>query len=214
MKQIHILFLLLCTVPVSVIAQEDKALYQSIWGKNRKHFNLSLPFVNYILQSPPGMVYEQTGILGLTVGGNYCHSDKRFTSFQMGIANAALPVEWGTDSLGWKYGESAFSFFVNARHNHIIKRVEIGYGPLLSYHDFGKGKRNEQLGIDSSMSYRNLGAGLSLSIYFRVVYFMYAGILYQPHLFSLTTSSFKYEHLLSMDIMFRIPVRNKNSREN
>lgn len=199
-------------------AQEDKALYQTIWGKGRTHLNLSVPFINYIHSRPQQDYYgkpyfEQTGILGFSVGADYCNNERRFMSFQVGVMNGTLPVERFSDTSGWEYAQSAVSFFVNARQNHTWKRFDFGYGPLLSYHSVRFGKYNQDLNIDSTVTHSNWALGGSCAAYFRIVYFLYAGVLYQPQFISLShTPALRYEHTLSLDVMFRMNVSKSNKQ--
>ncbi|HEY9178931.1 MAG TPA: hypothetical protein VIN07_14645 [Flavipsychrobacter sp.] len=134
-------------------------------------------------------------------------------SFSIGVVNATPPGERFPDSSGWNYAQAAVSFFINARQNHVWNRFDVGYGPLLSYHGLRYGKFNNKLNIDSSTRYNNWGLGGSFTAYFRIVYFLYAGVLYQPQILSFTDGfSFKYGHMLSLDILFRLDLRKKGNR--
>lgn len=211
MKPLYVLVVAITICGTATFAQEDKALYQTIWGKDKIHLNLSVPFINYIYAIPPGeLPYEETGILGFSIGVNRCNNYNRFKSLQIGVTSATPPGESFPNSLGWEYSRSAMSFFVNARQNHVWKRFDMGYGPLLSYHSLRYGKFNNRLDIDSSIRHDNWGLGASFTAYFRVVYFFYVGVFYQPQFFSLSDSFRpKYEHMLSFDILFRLDLRRK-----
>lgn len=210
MKPIYLLVVAITSCS-TIFAQEDKALYQTIWGANKTHLNLSVPFINYIHSTPPGEpLYEEAGILGFSIGVNRCNNYNRFKSLQIGVTSARPPGESFPDSSGWEYARAAVAFFVSARQNHVWKRFDIGYGPLLSYHGLRYGWLNHELHIDSTVRHNNWGLGGSFTTYFRVVYFLYAGVLYQPQLISLSDGfKMKYEHMLSFDILFRLDLRKK-----
>ncbi len=193
-----------------LFAQDDKAFYQTIWGEEKIHLNLSVPFINYIYCVPPDTPYEQTGILGFSIGASKCNSDTRYRSFSLGVTSATPPGERFPDTSGWEFADAAVSFFINARQNYVWKRIDVGYGPLLSFHSFRYGRFNDKLNIDNTIKHDNWGLGASLSGYLRVVYFLYAGVLYQPQFFSITSGTFKYEHLLSFDILFRLDMKQKH----
>lgn len=195
-------------------AQEDKALYQTITGKGNIHLNLSVPFINHLSAAAPVWHYDNGGVLGFSVGANYFYADNKFLSVQAGagIGFNALG-ETFPDSTGWRGGQSAMALFFNARNNHVWKRFDFGYGITLSEHSVTYINRNDKLNIDSSIRYNNIGIGPNFSTYFRIVYFLYAGVLYQPQVFSLTDGTFKYEHFLSLDVMFRMHVNREKKTE-
>jgi hypothetical protein len=211
MKPLYLLVVAISICVTSIFAQEDKALYQTIWGTDKIHLNLSVPFINYIHAVPQGeSLYEETGLLGFSIGVNLCNNYNHFKSLQIGVTSARPPGESFPDSTGWEYARAAMSFFVNARQNHVWKRLDIGYGPLLSYHGLRYGWFNNEQSIDSVITHNNWGLGGSFTAYFRVVYFLYAGVLYQPQLFSLSDGfKMKYEHVLSFDILFRLDLSRK-----
>ncbi|MBZ0099130.1 MAG: hypothetical protein K8F30_08600, partial [Taibaiella sp.] len=84
MKPIFLLAIAVATCSNVTYAQEHRAKYQTIWGKDKTHLNLSIPFVNYIYSVPPGEpAYELTGLFGFSIGAGFCKTENRFQSFRV-----------------------------------------------------------------------------------------------------------------------------------
>lgn len=211
MKPLYILFFLLNAIIIRGYSQEQGILFRTGWEKGKTHLNLSIPLINYSLQSPPSKIFEQVSVFGFSIGGDYCYSDRSFLSLQIGIANAGPLSERFPDTSGWEYQQSALCFYANVRNSHVVKQFDIGYGPAVGCNMFKEGSYNDKLRIDSVYSYQNWSVGIAASTYIRILHFLYAGVQYQPQFFSLTTGKFQYEHLLSCDVLFRLNHRNKEN---
>lgn len=180
----------------------------------KKYFTANfsvLPFNQFSLRYNAGDS-STTGIQGGSFGFNYHYDFKHFWSVQAGFATDDATANFGkgryTDTSNFA---TTSAYFVNIRHNRKIGDFDIGYGLAFSHHRFDQ----EQVvwkdagGQTISRSvYKNAALAASLSGYWRVGKVMAVGLLYQPQFLALQNMvRFKYEHIISLDIAFRLPLK-------
>ncbi|MCB0696735.1 MAG: hypothetical protein KDC07_05190 [Chitinophagaceae bacterium] len=204
------LFLLIITMlRLSAHAQEEKPPHPSTMQEGNAHLNISFPLVNHITPFAIRDNQEEVGPLGVTIGGDYCYTKRKYVSVQLGVANARPPGEVvipGED--GWYHDNSAVSFFINVRNNYSVRKFDFGYGLSLSKLRYFAYDVNDYTGLDTSKLHTNLALGGCFAAYFNSSRSFNIGVVYQPQFISLSGSRvFKYEHTLSIDLLFRIRVR-------
>lgn len=209
MRPLFTLFLLLSMFSFSSIyAQENVESYKSIVKKGNIHLVTSFLIVNDMSWRVINDEDDDPGILGITTGINYCYTDNRFLSFQVGIANHTPYGEViGTDRDGWHKTYRGASQFMNFRNNHVWRRFDFGYGLSLSNLHYSYVHHNYDLDIYKAESYTSVGLGASFSAYCRMATIFYLGVLYQPQLISLSGGPLvDYKHTISLEVVFRANV--------
>lgn len=204
MLRLILLFCLSILAHSYSIARNTKTFYET-WEKGKLHCNISIPFFNQLYITPPEEPdYSNSSILGISTGVGYCYKNRRFVSLQFGALNASPVGESLPDSTGHVSSENYGSLFVSVRNNHVWKCFDGGYGLVFSSHNHRTFKSNVRTDTDTTKTYVNNGLGLSLSGYFRLARFFYAGVLYQPQFFSFRNSlHYQYEHSFSIELLFR-----------
>jgi len=196
-------------------AQEKKKTHQKM-DKGNAHLNISIPHTNHITHFAVQTNKEDIGILGLTLGGDCCYTDKKFVSVQFGVANARFVEEVvGSGDDGWYHDNDASSWFLNVRDNYSIRKFDFGYGLSLSQLRYTAYDYNNRTGEDTSKFHQNLALGTCFSVYLNTGRSFNIGVLYQPQFISFSgTPVFNYEHTLCIDVLFRIGIwRNKKNED-
>lgn len=169
---------------------------------------VSMPYANYFSLRPE---YEKRkdnfGFFGIGLGLDYYYSDKRFVSLTSSFStDYPVPVPMGIDS------EGAYTYVYSAdillTHNHRLKQISYGYGlayacNLWYYED----KEND---IHYSRSSSNLGIGLKGHYHFSSKFAV--GLIYRPTFVVLNSAdnkTFRYEHLLSIDLAFKFRLNKR-----
>lgn len=204
-KPILLLHYFILTFSASIHAQENIETYKSIFKTCNIHLNTSFLIVNDMSWNRMNENNDEPGLWGITTGINYCYTDSRFISIQIGIANHTPYGEViGADSDGWRKTYRGSSQFISFRNNYVIRRFDLGYGISLSQLKYSFEHSNYTKGLNQSGSFTSLGVGGSFSAYCRMATVFYLGILYQPQLFSLTEGpAWGYRHVISLEAVFR-----------
>jgi hypothetical protein len=155
---------------------------------------------------------------GIAGGINYYYRNKRFLSFETGVAtvgrktllhrtsNYNVQEEWTPYAHEHKSG-----WYLNFRNHYVAGRFDFGYG-ISAGERFGtRFYEKYQSSADYADSFthnsRVFSIGGTFVTNFRITNLMYAGINYQPQLMSADKNlKFNYEQLLSFGLSWRIPI--------
>ncbi len=214
MKYLY-LFLIAHFLLSAASAQEKKTKPLKM-AKGNVHLNISIPHTNHITPFAVRTNKEDIGILGMTLGGDYCYTDRKYASIQFGVANARFVGEViGSDPDGWTHDNTASSWFLNLRDNYSVKKFDLGYGVSLSQLRYTAYDYNKRTGEDTSKFHQNLALGTCFSGYLNTGRSFNVGVLYMPQFISLSgVPVFNYEHTLCIDVLLRIGVwRQKKNEE-
>jgi hypothetical protein len=168
---------------------------------------LSMPYMNYMyVKSVTGMSHC-FGFFGLGAGINYFYRDNRFFSLSGGVAaDLPIPVPAPVDYVGGVQ-EQASSVFISARHNHMYRSFEFGYGFNFSRFEWTLYDHSTVPAI-SNQHMTTDALGLSLVARYRATKNFRVGILYQPTLSkSNTDPGVGYQHLLSLEMAVKLRLR-------
>jgi hypothetical protein len=154
-----------------------------------------------------------TGFWGLSAGVEYYYTDNRFVAFT-GSLNSDIfaPFPAAVDYEG--YYESMSSAYLSATHNHKIKRFYVGYGLNYSRNlwRWDDGTTHEPVGTmppPPDFGRKPSSAiGITLNGYHQLSEHFMLGFIYRPTILRVSPQTeFKYEHLISFDIAWRIVLR-------
>ena len=197
-----------------------------IYDKGTWDLRLSMPYINHFMLKPNGeRAISNTGFLGAAIGFDYYHKNTQYLSVVVGaVMDYIIPVPMGID---YDYGEeiveheSCFSTFISLTNNHRCSFFSLGYG--LSYsHNFWLHTYNG--GYDTNGNYVNIPPpdkkytnntlGLMFTSYWLTKRSFSLGVIYRPSFIRLNMSpTFKYEHLVSIDLAWRIRLKTGDKQK-
>jgi hypothetical protein len=178
--------------------------------KGKVFLHLSLPHVNSFLLSPENeSARTNTGFWGISIGLHYFHQNNQFLNVSVsGVADFFVAIPAAVDISG-EYGLMS-SRYLSFSNNHNIKRFSFGYGFSyakntwdLRYYD----RFNPPPPSRDPVKKSNDALGLVFSSYYQAGKSFNLGVIYRPTVYRLDAQpSFQYEHLLSLDFGWRIPL--------
>jgi hypothetical protein len=172
-------------------------------------FKFGLPYVNSFTLNPQNETRKtQTGWVGLEFGLEYQYSEKSFVSLEFSLNGAA-------EAFGLMDIEGEFEQFVgqslNLSQNKTIGRVTIGYGLSYAQNIWNYTRTLVPDSIPPSRDLvmrRSQGFGLILNSYYRLGKTAHVGLIYRPYFLKVSPETmFDYEHIISLDIMWRFRIR-------
>lgn len=194
------------------------------WEENRKHhfaLLLSLPYINWYNLSPERAIQNDRsfGCIGLGVGLEYFHSKNTSLSLKWNetltfLAPVPAPVDYGS------YHTHVQGMDLNVMHNHYIRYLSIGYGVCIArnewiYHAEGyeDTESSDDYYGDKDLNIQNYTLGIPIHIYGNFCKSFGVGINYRPTFYRIhSPQPWKYEHLVSIDFLFRISLyRNRKN---
>lgn len=177
--------------------------------KGSLYFHLSIPEVNnFILKPDDYGKKNNTGCLGIIGGLDYYYTDNRFVSIMVGAAtDFPVPFPAPVDHFG-PY-ESFFSTFLSVSNNHRIKHFSIGYGLSYTRNGWGIFPGMFDATPNPEITKRiNNSAGVIVTSYYRLSKAFHIGVIYRPTFIRFETENrFAYEHLLTLDLAWKIRLK-------
>ena len=197
---------------------KKKYIKSEIYGKGTLDLRLSLPYINHFLLNPDGENISRAGFLGAAIGLDYYHRNSQYLSaLAGGVLDFFLPFPVHID---YDYGEEIVkkefcsSSFISLTNNHRFKFFSIGYGLSYAHNSwvltYNTGYSFVENNSYVAQKYTDNTLGLMFSSYWFInkSKFLNLGVIYRPSFYRLNTSpSFKYEHLLSIDFVWRIRLK-------
>ncbi len=195
--------------PKDSIVPFIKKDYSAQKGSVFLHFGI--PYINNLIFQPEGEGTKSSGgFLGITLGLDYYHSEKQYLNFSTGVATdfpVFIPVAYDYEG----YYEFQSSANISFSNNHILNRFSVGYG--LAYARNMWDLREGSLGPGTSPSDRtpvfkaNNTLGLVFPAYYRLGNRFHLGINYKPSLFDLDSGGLQYEHVISLELVWKLRVK-------
>ena len=183
------------------------------------NFNLQIavPYINFFQLEPQTETPQNLwGFFGFGLGVEYFYRNNRSLQLRSdAIIDFFLPFpapytpDWSIPQ------ESSFSFNVSLTDNFHISVFRFGYGlnfarnnwNLSGYRpNFWDREPDEELIWIPGRSYTNNMLGLALSTHLRFTNRFYLGVIYRPSFFELSRPRFLYEHTISIDFKWKIPL--------
>jgi len=185
--------------------------YNPIIRRGSLQLHCSFPWINNFLLNPidENNYKFNTGFMGISLGLDYFYKTNQFLNISAsGVMNFFIPFPAAVDySAEVDMMESAY---LSLSNNYRIKRFSIGYGISYSkniwahkYFDWGDPPPPTREPVTKT----DYSIGLIFPLYIQAGEFFEIGLLYRPSF--LTTrplTKFKYDHLISIDFAWKIPL--------
>jgi hypothetical protein len=193
-----------------------------IYGKGTWDLRLTIPYINHFILKPNGeRDISKVGFLGAAIGFDYYHQNTQYLSVLAGVGiDFFLPFPVHLD---YNYGEEIVekefcsSTFISLTNNHRYKFISLGYGLsyshnswILTYNTGYSFENNSYV----AKKYTGNTLGLMFTGYWLTKKSFSLGVIYRPNFIRLnTTPTFKYEHLISIDLAWRIRLKTVAKHE-
>lgn len=194
-----------------------------IYGKGTWDLRLTIPYINHFRLKPDGEKYiSKGGFLGAAIGFDYYHRNNQYLSvLTAGVLDFFLPFPVHID---YDYGEEIVekefcsSTFISFTNNHRSKFFSIGYGLSYSHNSwiltYNIGYSFESNSSYLAQKYTNNTLGLMFTGYWLTKKSFSLGVIYRPNFIRFNISpTFKYEHLISIDLAWRIRLKTAAKKE-
>jgi hypothetical protein len=187
--------------------------YVTLSTKGDFLLNVSMPMYNWFYFRPDGEpVKNIKGGPGFSIGLDYFHSQKQFLNLSATVAIDGLDI---SDIKPYGIFEKERTRYLSLSNNHVINKFTIGYGISYAYNAWeyiNAPKYRDSISTSitgrPSQTVSNNALGLVFTSYFKIVAGLNIGVIYRPT-FIRFGSVDKYEHLLSFDFGYRIPLKKK-----
>jgi len=215
---LSLVFLLFLSMTNLLIAQKSVKPFKS--GDFR--LDLKLPHFNYLTLNPNKEFKDaEFGFNGYGLGFEYNYNDNKFLEASASyVVTFELPFPAPVDA---EYNKILSSTYLNLTDNIVKNRFTIGYGINYSANSWREWTREfddfngdfDSIGrTTSSQTYINRNLGLTFNSYYRLGRTLHIGLIYQPSLLNLNDRPvFIYEHLISLEINWRIKLFNTKRKE-
>lgn len=173
------------------------------------NFQISFPYINSFITQPLGEPRKSnTGFWGLGVGLDYYHQDRQYLSLNLRtVSDFFLPIP---APIPYQDGDEFMSSnYLSVSNHHRDKRFDWGYGVSWIENKWGQDFYGEAT-TDSIPTpvinrQRHQALGLLFSGYYFTGRSFHVGLIYRPSFVRLyTTPIYKYEHLISLDLAWKI----------
>lgn len=190
---------------------------RSFWKKSQIEkgdidFVFSIPLFNNFYFKPEnyGARYE-SGIFGMSLGADYYYKPRKFLNFNItgAIGNSHIGECFDnceTEGLSTLY----FSLTDNFNSGNFYMGYGLSYSRnYWSYSRSGFFMDDAEEPVESIyIESHSTSIGMLTNVYFRLSKMVSVGVIYRPDFYRITpTTEFIYEHLISLDLSFKVPVR-------
>ncbi|GAA4316979.1 hypothetical protein GCM10023149_14300 [Mucilaginibacter gynuensis] len=169
--------------------------------------HVSTPYINIFRMHPKNEgIQSNAGYMGISFGLDYYHSKNQFINL---TTSAALDFEMIVPAVV-HYGkahEHMETSWLSLSNNHKIKRLSLGYG--LSYNRNTWVLHRGTDTTDVTTTYKNktnYAMGVVFNGYWQFSKTFNIGVIYRPSFIGLRNSPSTYEHLISFDFAWKIPL--------
>ncbi len=194
------------TPEAEVPVRERLAMKKGDW-----RLKMSVPEGNYFVIKQETGMGAAFGFLGITTGAEYVYRDNRFVGIGAGtLTDFLVPFPAPVDFMG-EYDRS-FGSYIDVFHGFAWHRFQIAYGLSLSRTTFEKWNTVGLFPVYESFPvYRGqeVGLGLSGSVAWRFTSYFQVGLKYIPSFYTVNPGSFRYGHLLFLDVAINYRFRKK-----
>jgi hypothetical protein len=177
--------------------------------KDDINLTLSIPYLNGFNFEPNGIGTKvNTGFWGISTGLEYFYKDDKYVSLKFVAATdffVPIPAAITLDDVR----EDLSTTYIELTDNYKLGRLNLGYGINYSVNNY---RFIDQTNPDENIKFRrkNQSFGLTVNTYFQFGKSFFAGVAYRPTFIRINpTTDIKYEHLISVDFAFKIPLRKK-----
>ena len=185
-------------------------LYDPRGSKGQLYVHLSLPYINNFMLHPTGQPYKSNnGWVGFGLGLDYYYKRWQYISLFTSVVTDAFAPIGPIDHFG-SY-ETMYSAYIGLSNNYKIDNLLLGYGLSLTKNTWEYNyipSENEVDPVGKSIIDTNYALGFLFPMYYQFGRSFFAGVIYRPTFYRFSESNpFKYEHLISIDIGWKIRVK-------
>lgn len=179
--------------------------------KNKNDINLtfSIPYFNSFNYSPTDFGRRRSyGFWGLSVGIDYFYSDKKYVNLRAVLAtNIFVPVPAPFTPSDIRQDLS--TYYLEFTDNFKWGRLNLGYGVNFSKNNWRFVNESDFTNV-TRINRNSNSFGLTANSYFELAEGLFIGGFYRPTFYRIhPNANFTYEHLISLDFLFKIPIRKK-----
>lgn len=202
---------------LGIIRPKISKYYYDYWSKtyetNKGHINVkcSFPWVNsfylHPIQETPKI---NTGFWGVSGGLEYFYKKNKYVSLTgSAVMDFFIPFPAAVEFSGER--KSMYSIYISLTDNYNFRRFTLGYGInlsnntwRLSYYDrFDPPPPTREPVTKISNS-----VGFTFDAYHQLTENLYVGLIYRPTILNVYPDvAVKYEHLISIDFMFKLRIK-------
>jgi hypothetical protein len=168
---------------------------------------LSLPYVNNFRLHPAGEpVKVNTGFWGISVGVDRYYQASRYVNVSLHAASDIFVPVPAPVRMEGKY-ERMTTAYLSVTDNFRVGRQRFGYGANVARNGWRLADTYDSTGTVARHQ-ANLALGLTLTTYHQLAERFFVGVIYRPSLVQIhPTRAVGYEHLLSLDVQWKIKLR-------
>lgn len=180
-------------------------------NKGELHFHISLPYVNSFYLMPENeSAKKNTGFWGSSFGLDYYYAKNQFISLNLSLAfDLFVPVPAAVRILDTN--ERMDSEYISIINNYRVKRFVFGYGVSFVKNIWARSYYNNfssQFPVIESVGKTSNALGMIFPVYLQVGHNFHIGIIYRPTFYRQNlVDAFKYEHLISLDLAWKIRIK-------
>lgn len=177
--------------------------------KNDINLTLSVPYINGFNFEPNNVGTKvNTGFWGISAGLEYFYQDDKYISLKfVGATDIFVPVPAAVTYSDVR--ENLSTTYIDLTDNFKFGRLNLGYGLNYSVNNY---RFIDETDPNNYIEFKkkNQSFGLTANTYFQFGKSFFLGVVYRPTFFRINpTMDLNYEHLISVDFAFKIPLRRK-----
>jgi len=183
----------------------------SIDNKGELYLHLSLPHINSFCLRPEKEGYKvNTGFWGFKIGLDYYYLTNRFISLNVsGVSDIFVPFP-ASPNFGEKY-ELMNSMYISLSDNYRLGRFTAGYGLSYGRNTWYYSYEPPPPQTEHHVTKTHNTFGFIFPTYFQMGKYFNMGVVYRPTFYRPTLApKIAYEHLISIDLAWKIRLRNNN----
>ena len=177
--------------------------------KDDINLSLSIPYINGFNFEPNEIGTKvNTGFWGISAGLEYFYKYDKYVALKFVAATdffVPIPTAITLDDVR----EDLSTVYIDLTDNYKLGRLNLGYGINYSVNNY---RFIDETNPDDKIVFRrkNQSFGLTANAYFQFGKSFFAGVAYRPTFIRINPKiDFTYEHLISVDFAFKIPLRKK-----
>lgn len=186
-------------------------LYNPVIGKGSLQLHYSLPWINNFLLKPINehSTKLNTGFWGVMLGLDYYKKTNQYFNLSIsGVMDFFIPFPAAVDFSG-EY-DTMSSLYLSLSYNYRIRRYSVGYGISFSKNTWNHNYSdwlNPPPPVREPVTKSDYSIGFIFPTYIQAGEYFKIGLLYRPSFLTIKpTMEFKYEHLISIDFAWKIPI--------
>lgn len=177
-------------------------------SKGDINVSISIPYVNSFSYNLEGYgTRSSTGFFGVSAGLEYFYKSNKYIGVKYaGAIDFFVPIPV---SPGGELEEHFSTTYFEVTDNFKFGRLHVGYG--INYaNNTWRFTENIDTENEIEITRKSKSFGITANTYFQLGRSFCIGVVYRPTFYTVKpTTGFQYEHLISLDFAWKIPLRRK-----